>query len=343
MDIPAVSVIMSVYNGARDAPRAIRSILNQTFHNLELIAIDNGSFKDDTRAVLRAIASETGDPRLRVVALDANIGLAGALNHGIGLARARLIARQDHDDLSDPTRLAKQVAYMEANPGCGLLGTRAEIWIGDTPTERAHDHPTSNAHLQAALLANNPFVHSSVMIRRDVIDRVGRYATDPVRQPPEDFEFWSRIARVAEVANLPERLVVYREMPASMSREGPAPFLDKLILICAENIAHAAGLDAPDAACHDAAALTHAAYDRLSPSGDLEAAVRVVERALAGISERNGGVDLSAVVAERVANLRHHYGFARKVPSWMKRLVETTRRWPIPPSLRARARGWLMR
>jgi cellulose synthase/poly-beta-1,6-N-acetylglucosamine synthase-like glycosyltransferase len=338
---PAVSVIMSVYNGARDMPAAVRSILDQSFSDFELIAIDNGSFKDDTRAVLNDLA--TADQRLRVVALDTNIGLAGALNHGIGLARGRYIARQDHDDISRPTRLAQQVAFLDANSRVGLLGTRAEIWMGDEPTERVHDHPTDNATLQFDLLANNPFVHSSVMLRRAALEKVGLYTTDAARQPPEDFELWSRIARHYDIANLPERLLVYREMPASMSREGANPFLDKLIVISAENLAHWNKMSNPDRHCLDAAALTHAAYDRISAETDIDVVCRLVETATAAIQTANPSVDLDARKTQVLANLRHHYGYARKVPAWTAPLAPTLHRLPIPIAIRRRIKAWISR
>ncbi|MGO4735539.1 glycosyltransferase family 2 protein [Bosea sp. 2KB_26] len=343
MSNPWVSVVMSVYNGAADAPKAIRSILDQTFGDFELIAIDNGSFKDDTRAVLESIAQKEQDARLRIVTLDQNIGLAGALNHGIALARGRYIARQDHDDLSLPDRLARQVAYMDSHPGCGLLGTRAEIWIGDQPTGRAHDHPLDNATLQLALLFNNPFVHSSVMIRRSALDLVGDYTTDLARQPPEDYELWSRIARRFEVANLPERLLVYREMPNSMSRNGPNPFLDRLLLLASENIAFWNGLAVPDTACHDAAALSVTAYDRLSPGADIQTICARVEQAIDAIDASALPPTAVADRAQALANLRHHYGLARKLPNWSRPFIKLGRKIPLSTSLRKYVKNWLTR
>lgn len=336
MKSPLVSIAMSVYNGAADAPAAIRSILAQTFEDFELIAVDNGSFKDDTRAVLRALAAE--DRRIRVAELDVNIGLAGALNHAISLARGQFIARQDHDDLARPERLALQVAHMQANPDCGLLGTRAEIWVGDAPTGRAHDHPLDDATLKFDLLINNPFVHSSVMIRRSTLEDVGVYATDPERQPPEDFELWSRIARRHRVANLSQRLVIYRETPGSMSREGPNPFRERLLMLAAENIAHWAGLAAPDTPCRDAAALSHAAYDRLSPDAEIEAICAVYEAAAQGIASACPGADLADRRAGARANLRHHFMMARGAP-WTVSMIERSRRLPIPSVLRRWLRG----
>ena len=119
MTSPPVSVILPVRDGAADLPTAVDTILKQTFADFELIAIDDGS-SDGTAAVLDGLR----DPRVRVIHQD-NMGLAATLNRGIALACGRYIARQDHDDLAMPTRLEKQVAFMEANPDCALVGTRA--------------------------------------------------------------------------------------------------------------------------------------------------------------------------------------------------------------------------
>src|SRR6201999_835321 len=175
MNPPLVSVILAVRNGGSDLPKAIDTVLAQTFTDFELIVIDNGS-TDGTSAFLKSI----GDPRLRVV-YRAEPGLAGALNEGIANARGRYIARQDHDDWALPNRMERQVQFLDAHPDHALVGTWAEIWVGDTPSHRYHDHPTDDSALRFELLFNNPFVHSSVMIRRSALDDVGIYTTDPLR------------------------------------------------------------------------------------------------------------------------------------------------------------------
>ena len=340
---PRVSVVLPVYNGARDVPAAVQSILAQTFTDFELIAINDGSTKDNSREVLDGLAESTRDPRLRVVHLDANVGLARALNHGIGLASGAFIVRQDQDDISRPERIARQLAFMQTNPRCGLLGTAAEIWIGDEPSGRFHDHAGDNAMLQVDLLSNNPFVHSSVMLRRSALDEVGLYTTDRARQPPEDYELWSRIARRHQVANLPDRLLVYREVPGSMSRDAANPFLQKLIVISAENIAFWNGLAAPDQTCRAAACLLHAAYDLLPAEADIETICGSLTAAITAIEAANPGAELAERKARVLANLCHHFVQAGRLPTWLEPLVGPARRLPLPAGLKRRVVAWLSR
>jgi cellulose synthase/poly-beta-1,6-N-acetylglucosamine synthase-like glycosyltransferase len=319
MTSPLVTVLLPVYNGAADLEKAVASILEQSYSDFELLIINDGS-KDDSAQILNRM----NDARIRIVHQE-NIGLAATLNRGIELARGRYIARQDQDDLSRPIRLEMQLAYMEANPDCGLLGTAAEIWVADAPTERAHDHPTEHGVLYFDLLFNNPFVHSSVMLRRDAVLDVGGYSTDRSRQPPEDYELWSRMARRFRVANLPERLLVYREVPQSMSRTGPNPFLDKLVTICAENLALANGLDEPDAACVDAAAMTHSAFHRLSRRPDIERMCATILSAGNRIAREEGTLHIVQRAEERVGILRYQFMMHRTKTSWLKPVARRAR------------------
>ncbi|MCE1235667.1 MAG: glycosyltransferase [Hyphomicrobiales bacterium] len=250
-DKPTVSVIFAVYNGSNYVAKALDSILSQTFSDFEIIIVDDGS-TDDTYSII----SSYEDPRIKIFRQE-NRGLAASLNQAILLASGEFLARHDHDDISLPTRFEKQVAYLRSHPDCCLLGTRSTIWVGDEPTERGHDHPCDDATLKFQLLFDNFFVHGSVMIRRSALDDVGLYTTDPKRQPPEDYELWCRIARDHEVANLPEPLLIYREVPTSISRT--VNFTDKLVMLSSENIAHTCGLPAPDRRTAAVAAMFHRA------------------------------------------------------------------------------------
>lgn len=272
---PVISVILPTYNGPKYIAEAVESILAQTFGDLELIIIDDGS-TDETPDVVRRYT----DRRIRLYT-QPNMGLAGTLNRGIALASGKYIARQDQDDRSLPDRLRKQVAYLDDNPDCALVGTWAEIWIESTRTDRMHAHPASSPELKVFLLTNNPFVHSSVVLRKVALERVGVYSVDRGRQPPEDYELWSRVARSYDVANIPEALHVYREVQGSMSRSGPSPFLDRLVTITAENIAWAADISPADAHVINLAALEHGARHRMHGEPDFAAMREIFGRAAA--------------------------------------------------------------
>ncbi len=230
---PLVSVILPVYNGEKYLAEAVESILSQSYQNFELVIIDDGS-KDKSQEIIKRFK----DKRIRVYT-QINKGLAETLNRGISLAKGVYIGRQDQDDFSYPQRLEKQVNYLNKNQKCGLVGTWADIWEdGNEKTHRFHKHPSTNKLLQFFLLFNNPFVHSSVMIRKTALKEVGFYSTDKSRQPPEDYELWSRIARKYDLANIPEILHAYREVPLSMSRS-KLGFKSKVVKISRENLGRA--------------------------------------------------------------------------------------------------------
>ena len=263
MASPELSVLLPVYNGASYLREAIESILGQTYTDFELIVIDDGS-TDDSLSVVREFA----DGRIRVFS-QTNMGLAASLNRAIGLAKGRYVARQDQDDLSLPERFEKQVRFLDEHPTAGMVGTWARILTGNAETDRVHKHPSDNATLKFALMFDNPFVHSSMMIRKSVFDSVGLYTTDPSRQPPEDYELWSRIARAYDVANIPEVLQIYREVPKSMSRDRANPFLDRVINISAGNIARILGRGERGRDSHRSFRSCTWAYHRVSPKPSL--------------------------------------------------------------------------
>lgn len=212
MSNPKVSVILPAYNAAAHLDKAIDSILAQSFSNFELIIINDGS-TDGTAKLL----TEYQDPRIKIITQE-NLGLPTALNRGLAIAKGIYIARQDADDISLPTRLEKQVQFLDQNEDHGLVGTWSEILTPDGSSERQHMHPTSNGHIQVQLLINNQFVHSSVMIRASCLKNTGPYSEDPNHFPPEDYDLWLKVAQHTLLANLPEVLLQYLEVPNSISR-----------------------------------------------------------------------------------------------------------------------------
>jgi glycosyltransferase involved in cell wall biosynthesis len=255
---PRVSVLLPVYNCPAYVGAAIESILNQTFEDFELLIIDDGS-TDDTPQVL----SRYNDIRIRHIRQE-NRGLVDTLNLGISLSQGQYIARQDADDISYPSRFEKQVAFFESHPECNLLGTWAQIYEGEKPSERFHRHPIEDGEIKYNLLFNNPFVHSSVMFRKSVFLQVESYTTDPAFKLVEDYELWSRISRIGMVANLPEVLVNYREVSGSLSRVNQYEFKKCLVNISANNIQLESCGKPEESNYLNIAAITHSVFDLVS-------------------------------------------------------------------------------
>ncbi len=299
---PLVSVVLPVYNGARYLKEAIDSVLAQSFCDFELIIIDDGS-EDESAAIVRAYA----DDRIRFFQ-QPNKGLAATLNRGISLAAGEFIARQDQDDVCFPERFRRQVEYLKDHPEVGMVGTFAEILAERQKTGRQLAHPLDDAVLKFGLLFDNHFVHSSMMIRRAVFDEVGGYSEDRQRQPPEDYELWSRVIRRFKVANLPEVLMAYRELSTSMSRTGVGPFVSNLIKIGAENIAWASGYraDAPEVVA--LARLTHGAMDGIPNVGYFRLRA-VIDAAMQRIVKDQGqpSGQLDAARRTRLRRLMYQY------------------------------------
>src|SRR6266699_2146681 len=122
---PKISVIVSTFNGERYLEQTLAGLLSQTFADLELIVSNDGS-TDQTAEILRSF----NDRRLIVVASDENRGIAESQNRAISLARGLYIALQDHDDLSTPDRLERQLAFLEEHPDVDLVGSGCIVFDG---------------------------------------------------------------------------------------------------------------------------------------------------------------------------------------------------------------------
>jgi glycosyltransferase involved in cell wall biosynthesis len=208
---PAVSVVMGVHNGVPWVVEAVASLLRQTAGDLELIVVDDGS-TDATASVLTAI----GDRRVRIER-QPHQGLTRALIRGLALARAPLVARLDADDLAAPEWLARQRAFLAAHPDVGLLGTGAREVDPSGREVAVVRPPEDDGAIRRALIRRNPFVHSSVLMRRALVEASGGY--DPAFEVAQDYDLWMRMSRLTRLANLAESLVVRRLIPGRVSVE----------------------------------------------------------------------------------------------------------------------------
>jgi hypothetical protein len=213
-EYPQVSVAMSVYDGERFLPQAIESVLSQSFANFEYLILDDGS-QDSTRAIIESYAAK--DRRIRLIVRE-NRGLISSLNQLIGEARAPLIARMDADDISMPQRFARQVAFLDAHPDYGVLGSRCDDIdeAGNPFAIHPSLHPQTHEEFIEAIAMERPLLcHPAVMYRRAVVLAVGGYHT--AFRHCEDFDLWLRLASVTRLCSLPEQLIRYRHYPEQVS------------------------------------------------------------------------------------------------------------------------------
>lgn len=210
--LPMVSVLLPVHNAAAHLQATLDSISAQSFGDLEIIAIDDGS-TDGSAGILAAHR----DPRLRIVRHAANQGLVATLNEGLGLARGRCIARIDADDLMAPDRLSKQMEWLEAHPEIAVLATRVALINADGEpcgTWSTDQETITEGAIRQMLPRTNCIAHPSVMIRREAL---GALRFDPRQKGAEDWDLWLRLmARGARIAKLPEPLTAYRVHASSI-------------------------------------------------------------------------------------------------------------------------------
>lgn len=287
--MPRASVLLPVYNGAPYLRESIDSILSQSFTDFELLVLNDGS-SDSSAEIVR----EYSDRRIRYFEHQ-NVGLPATLNKGLALAEGEVIFRQDQDDVSLPKRIATQMDFLDRNPGVVLVGTWAVI-IDERgrPVGRMHCHPRGTTALRVESLVDSPFVHSSVAMRRDVVLALGGYATDKMRQPPEDYELWSRLLRTCQAANIAQPLVLYREVSNSMSRTMKPDFFKRVVRISAENLSFWAGRGEPDSTSEFTARLIHAPNEPHDHSIELMAVKALFDAACEGIVCKSGSFDQEA-------------------------------------------------
>lgn len=208
MTKPRVSVIMPAYNAERFIGEAINSILNQTYRDFELIIISDGS-TDLTPDIIRHYAKQ--DKRIRFFNNRRNRGLVYVLNMGLRKARGEYIARMDADDISMPTRFEKQVAYLDANPDIGILGTLIEGF--GLVNALGIQKPVVEL---ADFVDNNYVAHPTVMMRRSIV-RKYKFRYDPEYKHVEDYELWMRMIKVTKIHNIMEVLLRYRVSGSNVS------------------------------------------------------------------------------------------------------------------------------
>ena len=207
LNTPKISVILPIYKKElRYLREAIDSILNQSYHDFELLLVLNGT-PPDILAEMEKYAER--DKRVKILYME-EANLVNALNHGIEQSKGKYIARQDGDDLSDLNRFMVQVDYLEKHPDISFIGSSAKLIDKDGSYLRMCPQARGMAKINKLLQYNNAFTHGSVMIRADIL-KDNHYSTSKNHLHIEDLELWKRlIAQGHKADNLALPLYTYR-------------------------------------------------------------------------------------------------------------------------------------
>ena len=209
---PRISCLLPVYNGEAFLVEAVDSILSQTYRDFELVVVDDGS-RDATPDILRAFA-ETDD-RVRVVRRE-NGGIVAALNTGLSASRGEYLARMDADDISLPDRFQFQMDYLDAHPGCVLVGGVARSL---NPDGSFGGRTTGGRHLRTDLSCFPPRVavamHPLIMVRRAALFQVGGYRSSFPHA--EDYDLFLRLSKLGTIDNPGRDMLIYRRHEDAIS------------------------------------------------------------------------------------------------------------------------------
>lgn len=206
---------MAVRNGGAFLDRSIASIFQQTFGDWEMVIVDDASADGSEKLAGQWTAR---DPRIRVLNHVSNKGQTASLNEGLAHCRGTWVARQDADDVSHPRRLESQVAFIRQHPETVLLGTQGMLIDEKDSCVGLLEVPLNPRDITWSAPFLNPFLHTAVLFRRDVVQSIGGY--DENFRIAQDYELWTRLVASHPTANLSARLVSYRNGEDSLSRTG---------------------------------------------------------------------------------------------------------------------------
>lgn len=205
-----VTILMPAYNAEKYIAEAIESVLQQSFADFILLIINDGS-TDQTQNIIHSFS----DKRIQLID-QSHRGIATALNKGLAKAASPYIARFDADDICLPERLQRQVDFLDQHPGHIVVGCDAE-YISDNAEHLFHFKCIGHSHeeILGKIYSYCPFIHSSVMYRKETVVKAGGYSVQAHNF--EDYFLWIQLLKSGKFHNLPQQLIKVRFNPASVT------------------------------------------------------------------------------------------------------------------------------
>jgi len=214
---PLVSVILPVYNADKYLSAALESLINQTYTNLEIIAINDGS-TDNSLSILKHFAKT--DKRIKVISNPKNLKISRSLNRGISKAKGKYIARMDADDIALPKRIEKQILFLISHPEVVIVGGQCRTIDTSGKVIGRKLFPTTHDAIKNGLFTGNPIQHPSVIINRSLLPENFSWY-NPVLPPAEDLDLFFRLGKFGKYANLSTFVLHYRQHMGSETFKNP--------------------------------------------------------------------------------------------------------------------------
>ncbi|MGB5018620.1 MAG: glycosyltransferase [Candidatus Moraniibacteriota bacterium] len=208
------AILISLYNAEETLDETFKSLKRQTFQDFRIIAINDHS-TDQTLSLIRKWQEKMGKDRFIIINNDENIGLTKSLNNGLSQITEPYTARIDADDTWDTTKLEKQIAYLEKYPKCSIIGT----WYINVSSrgDQKVMLPVTDTDVKKSIFKRNPFAHSCVIFRTELIKEAGCY--DESIRFGQDYELWLRLLPKTNFANIPEFLC-FRNIEDTLTSSG---------------------------------------------------------------------------------------------------------------------------
>jgi glycosyltransferase involved in cell wall biosynthesis len=220
-----VTVVMAAFEGEALIGEAIRSVIDQTHTEWELVVVDDGS-TDGTLDIVRGFA----DPRIRILARE-HVGVLGQVrNPGMAAARGDAVALLDQDDVWLPRKLERQVDLLARRPEVGVVHTGADLLV-DGVRQTAPLPAAGRSSFVRRLLEQNFVYSSSAIVRRSLLDTHGLFDPDPTLAGSVDLDLWLRLAPHTEFARIDDVLLLYRVHAGQSSGAGTGIYRSAIVAL----------------------------------------------------------------------------------------------------------------